>query len=158
MRKANSRRLWLVASGVVACLATGCLPFGDPEGPGAAGTLSVDPSVDVTPFKTLAVRVFPDPGPAFDATAVLPADAFPADEALAGVRFPHPYQVGTPLGTTPAREWRLVAWLSRLTGAIDRVEPGDVFCTARFRVDSCGSFGDYCGVTRGVDCTLVSRR
>lgn len=142
--------LLLLLSGVFGC---------DPGGPGASGTISLGAGIDHSKFATLAIRIFPDARADFDPAAPLPAASGGGpqarDEPLSALQFPYRYQLGEPLGTTPDRDWRLVAWLSRATGNVPAIAPGDVFCTVRFQIAGCGLFvGGYCGNTDGTDCTL----
>ena len=138
--------------------AGGCIPFGDPGGPGATGTISLAAKLDPAAFQTLVVRAFPDDGPAFDPTASASSDALERSEPLTDIHFPYRYKVAEALGTTDKREWRMVAWLSHGKHFDEqRLEAKDPFCTARFTIDSCGSYGGFCGVSGGVDCTLTPR-
>jgi hypothetical protein len=127
----------------------------DPSGPGVSGTISLGSSVRPSDFTTLQIRAYPDPGDGFDPTR-LPGEAL-NDTESSSVAFPFSYNVFDALGTASSPKWRLVAWLSHHPGSdgISVVpEDGDVYCTAPVTLASCGSFGGYCGVTSGVDCTL----
>jgi hypothetical protein len=139
-----------------------CIPFGDPEGPGAAGNISLGAGVVADGFTTLHVAAVPDDSQkAFDPKApgfpgTLSSDESgwaPETEALAGMTFPHAYQSGEGLGTTKHEHWRLFVWLSKSS---DETAPtsGEPYGTTTFKVDSCGSYGDYCAVTKGVDITI----
>lgn len=147
----------------VAALASGCIPGGDPEGPGAAGKISLGAGVDASAFKTLAVRAVPDTGDPFDPshpqfTAPAPdgEPAWSADvESLDGMTFPHPYGVGDELGTTSQQHWRLFAWLSASDGSGDGPKSGEPFGTATFDVDGCGlAYGGYCTTKAGIDVSI----
>jgi hypothetical protein len=148
-------RIALTIVATLTALSFGC---GDPEGPGATGTISLSPGVDPASFRSLAIRVFPDANLDYD-PATAPPRPLPAatglDQALgASVEFPYRYAVGDAIGKTSSAEWRMVAWLARAGGVITGVESGDVFCTVRFQIPSCGAMGDFCGHTHAVDCTL----
>src|SRR6185436_4904091 len=92
---------------MMAVLGTGC-PFGDPEGPGASGTISLGASVDASAFKTLEITAIVDTGapfdpahPVFTAPASAPSASWtPSNDDLTAVTFPHAYQSGEVLGTT----------------------------------------------------------
>lgn len=138
--------------------AGGCIPFGDPGGPGAAGSVSLAAELDPAAFLTLTVRAFPDEGRDFDPTAPMPAGGLERSETLADLHFPYRYEVSDAPGTTDRRQWRMVAWLSHRKRLDDQaIEASDPFCTTRFTIKSCGSYGGYCGVSNGVDCTLKPR-
>jgi hypothetical protein len=139
--------LLLGCSGVSLC---GC----DPEGPGASGLVSLAPNVDAKRFSSLELRAYPDASSSFD-VAEVPADA-PARLSLltSEVAFPYRYDIGEGVGTSPQQRWRMVAWLSRAAGTPVGPAPGDPFCTAAFELESCGTFGDYCAVSGGIDCTI----
>lgn len=126
----------------------------DPEGPGASGLISLAPKLDAKTFSSLELRAYPDASSSFDAAKV-PADA-PARLSLitSEVTFPYQYDIGEGVGTSEQQRWRLVAWLSRGAGTPVGPEPGDPFCTAAFELESCGTFGDYCAVSHGIDCTI----
>jgi hypothetical protein len=155
-----------VLAGVIAvsALASGCIPFGDPEGPGAAGNISLGAGVDASGFQTLVVRAVPDQGdpfdpahPQFTGSAPDRESAWDADvESLEGATFPHPYQVGAVLGTTSQQRWRVFAWLSASAdGSGDGPKTGEPFGTAAFDVDGCGGgYGGYCAVKMGVDLSI----
>jgi hypothetical protein len=158
-----SRTSILAAMIAVSSLASGCIPFGDPEGPGAAGTISLGAGVDASGFQTLVVRAVPDTGDAFDPahpqfTASTPdgESAWDGDgAALDGATFPRAYQVGDVLGTTSQQHWRLFAWLSASAdGSGDAPATGEPFGTAAFDVDGCGTYGGYCAVKKGVDLSI----
>jgi hypothetical protein len=136
-------------------VAAGC----DPVRPQAQGTISLDAGVDPTNFARLCLRTFADPMGAF--VPALPISVEDAedgrDEPLAGVKFPRAYWLGGSIGTAAARDRRLVAWLSRsANGPVDRVAPGEVFCTTTFQAPY--RYGDnaYGGPVGHVDCTLSS--
>ncbi len=129
---------------------------GDPAGPALSGSISVAPGIRATDFKTLQIRVYADPGTAFDPHS-LPASAESESEP-SSVSFPYAYKLGDPLGTTNNASRRVVAWLSHADLSEEAVLPqaGDVLCTATAAIKSCGTYGGYCGETSGVDCTLTS--
>jgi hypothetical protein len=137
-----------------ACLTVGC-PFGDPEGPGAQGKILLPNEVSLTGFKSLRIVGFPDAEASFDPKSTLAESEFGWSEerTLSDVEFPYSYQVGDVLGTTPHQHYRLVAWLSKNSEA-KQLESGDRFCSVRFRISSCAQYGDFCGVTNGVNCSL----
>lgn len=140
----------LTAAGLAVALA-GC----DPAGPGAAGTVSASATIDAPTWTTLVIGVFADPTGTFDPSKPLPADALTSIEELRSAPLPHRYEVGGGVGTTPTRDWRMVAWLTKRPGGpFTSVERGDAFCTTRFTIAGCGAFGGYCGTTHGVDCTI----
>jgi hypothetical protein len=138
----------LAAAALTAC--------GDPGGPELSGTIHLASSVDPTSFTTLQVRVYPDPGGTFDPHAI-PSTA-ESDVRDSKVTFPYGYSLGEPLGTTPNPSWRVVAWLSHQPASASSVLPqkGDLLCTAVGTIKGCGTYGDYCGTTSGVDCTLAT--
>ncbi len=141
-------------SSLLATVTAAALCACDPAGPGASGTLSLKTGVDPSRFNTLQIRVFPDAAPSFD-PATLPAKRLLSGRAaLSEITFPHRYEVEESIGTTPQRDWRLLAWLSTSTGAPDHPDAGEPWCTVPFVIGECDGFDDYCGVTRGVDCTL----
>ncbi|MDC3960457.1 hypothetical protein [Polyangium jinanense] len=139
--------------------AAGCVPFGDPEGPGASGNVLLGNGVTAADFTTLRIRAVPDDAQkAFDPAApVFPAvsgEELPTlHEELAGLTFPHAYLISEGLGTTTHVHWRLFAWLTK---SPDEGAPasGEPFGTTTFDVDSCGNYGDYCGTTEGTDITI----
>jgi hypothetical protein len=141
-------------------LSVGCIPFGDPEGPGASGNVSLGTAVDASAFQSLVVNAAPDAGKAFDPAHVQfpTASSTPAGEtrwepyveALKDAKFPLAYQVSEVLGTTKQQHWRVFAWLSG-DGSSDAQKSGEPFGTAVFDLDACGSFGGFCRVKEGVD-------
>jgi hypothetical protein len=138
------------------CISLGFLAC-DPAGPAASGTVALGSAIDATKFQWLEVRAFPDKGGEFDPKGALvtPSPPWRTGDSVTTVQFPFAYRVGEALGTTPSPDWRLVAWLSRRTSNVDSIDKGDVFCTSTFSIGACGSqFGDYCGVSSGVNCTL----
>jgi hypothetical protein len=47
----------------------------------------------------------------------------------------------------------MTSWLTNRSG--ERPSSGEPLCSARFDVEPCGSqFGDFCGVSNDVNCTL----
>jgi hypothetical protein len=159
---------------MMAAVGTGCIPFGDPEGPGASGSISLGKGADPSAFKTLKITAIADTGAPFDpARPVFTAPASAASETweasnedLTTVTFPHDYLSGDALGTTEVQRWRLFAWLSAQPEPIKRpdlgsnegAEPfpmsGEPYGTTLFEVDGCGSFGGFCSVTKGVNLSL----
>ena len=159
---------------MMAAVGTGCIPFGDPEGPGASGSISLGKGADPSAFKTLKITAIADTGapfdpahPVFTAAATAPSETWgTSNEDLTTVTFPHDYLSGEELGTTEVQRWRLFAWLSAQDEAIKRpdlgfndgAEPfpmsGEPYGTTVFEVDDCGSFGGFCSVTKGVNLTL----
>jgi hypothetical protein len=130
------------------------LGCGDPEGPGAAGTLSLDPGIRAADYAVLEIRAYPNTGSEFD-PALIPAEP-PArlGTFLSEVTFPHAYSVSEGPNTSDVAGWRLVAWLSRELGSPARPAADEPFCTTVFALASCGSFGGFCKITSGVDCTI----
>jgi hypothetical protein len=131
--------------------AMGC---GDPGAPAVSGTLSLGTSVHSSDFSSLQIRAYPDGATIFDASRVAADPIDSATDMLTSVAFPFRYQVGGGIGTSEARSWRVVAWLSHMNLA-DKLASGDVFCTTLFTLHSCGAYGGYCGETRDVDCALA---
>jgi hypothetical protein len=147
----NARKKDLLALLTLALVAVGAAC--DPPAPGAAGTISLDATIDATMFSTLAIRAFPNPSGSFDPTLPIPSGVAPVDEHLAGLVFPHHYRIGGGIGGTKVPDWRLVAWLSRRTEeAANHPEATDVYCSVTFKIAS--ESGYYGGVTEGVDCTI----
>jgi len=140
-----------------------CIPIGDPTGPGAVGRISLGAGVATDGFSTLHLRAVPDDSQkGFTPTMHGFPDALssgagsdwsPQTEDLAGMTFPHAYETGVALGTTKTQHWRLFVWLSK---SPDETAPssGEPYGTTTFEIDSCGSFGDYCDRTEGVDVTI----
>lgn len=155
--------LGFVMSAVAPAL-SGCIPFGDPEGPGASGVVSLGDGVGTSGLTTLRVRAIPASGEPFDkndpqfTAALAPEDGWlTVNERLDGLTFPHPYEVGEAVGTTDKQRWRLFAWLSAADVDVDSDAPssGEPYGTITFDVDECGSgFGGYCTVTEGVNVTI----
>ena len=159
---------------MMAAVGSGCIPFGDPGGSGAAGEISLGKGVDPSAFKTLKIVAVVDTGLPFDPahpvfTGPAPEATFswPAsNEDLKTVTFPHTYLSGEAVGTTDVERWRLFAWLSAQDEAVNVPEAGftsgaepfplsgEPYGTAALAVDGCGSFGGFCGVTQGVNITL----
>ncbi|WP_437806512.1 hypothetical protein [Sorangium sp. So ce1078] len=154
--------LGLVMSALGATL-SGCIPFGDPEGPGASGVVSLGEGVSTSGLTTLRVRAIPASGEPFDSDnprftgpALAPEDRWiTVNERLDGLTFPHPYQLGMVLGTTDKERWRLFAWLSAADVDSDAPSSGEPYGTITFDVDECGSgFDGYCTVTEGANVTI----
>ena len=135
-------------------LATLAATFGcDPEGPGAAGNITLDSSVDASGFSVLELRVYPDPG-----GSVVPVP-FPENGAqqqlrLKDIALPYHYDLGQVLGTTDEQHWRMAGWLSASTSST-RPATSDPQCSIAFDLQSCGAqFGGYCTTKDDVDCAL----
>ncbi|MGK4003174.1 hypothetical protein WMF31_11165 [Sorangium sp. So ce1036] len=144
-------------------VSAGCVPFGDPEGPGARGVVSLGEGVSTSELKTLQVRAIPaselpfdDESPQFTRPDLAADDRWHAlSEPLDGLSFPHPYEIGDVVGTTDHKRWRLLAWLSAGEDAqADGPESGEPYGTTTFDIDSCGRHGGYCTVTDGVNVTV----
>src|SRR5262245_46537885 len=108
-----------LALAIAASGAAGCVPFGDPGGPGAAGTISLADGTSTEGFSTLMLRAAPDSG--FDPGApVFPASSSEGNtwlsdgsgQDLATLTFPLDYEMSDSLGTTSQQGWRMFAWLS----------------------------------------------
>jgi len=144
----------LRAFGVVAKLGVllgGC----DPAGPGAAGTISLAPSVDPTGFATLQLRAYPDTEKDFDPAKIPASASAERGIALSEVTFPYSYDVGEGIGTSDSSHWRMVAWLSHDPELPARPATGDPSCSAPFQLKACSAgFGGYCTVSGEVDCTI----
>jgi hypothetical protein len=141
----------LAAPLVFAALLGGC----DPAGPGANGTIALDPSVDIADFASLEIRVFPDPGKDFEVSRV-PSDA-PARASLllSDVEFPYDYDVSEGVGTSDLKHWRMVAWLSHGGDARGQPAADEPSCTAAFELESCSAgYGGYCTTTDDIDCAI----
>jgi hypothetical protein len=145
-----------LALGLAAC---------DPAGPAASGEIALGKDVDASGFKTLKMRAVVDSGspfvplhPVFTGPASAGAEPFPSsNEDLAGLEFPHAYDLGGGIGTIPEERWRLFAWLStqdQSTSAEDAPSSGEPYGTTTFSLSSCGAAGDFCGTTTGVNVTL----
>ena len=104
---------------------TGPLASCDPGGPGAEGTISLDPEIDLADYRTLELRAFPDPGAGYDAASGAPAEGelFASSYDLADITFPYGYLIGGGVGTTDHQRWRILAWLSVSKQAFDHL-PG----------------------------------
>jgi hypothetical protein len=155
----------LIAAALAATSVVGCVPFGDPGGPGAEGQISVDPSTAMDGLTTLRLRAAPAESDTFNSKApVFPAAggegstwfADGSGQDLATLTFPFDYSVGDALGTTPVQRWRVFAWFSAAASEVTVTAPasGEPYGTATFELDGCGSYGDYCGTKAGVDLTI----
>jgi len=148
-----TRPQWMVLAAISALFVlAGC----DPGGPGASGTVSLDPAVDVTGALTLELAAFPDPGDGYDPYTPLPeaGELYRRSLDLLDIEFPCDYLIGGGVGTTDSRQWRLLAWLSTAEEP-EGLDPGEWFGTTTFTIKKCGSFfGGYCGVRGGVDLTI----
>lgn len=139
----------------------GCIPFGDPEGPGASGNISLGEGVTTEGLATLRLSVAPeapfDPAaPSFPAAGGEGSTWLSSVEDLTTITFPHGYSVSDGVGTTPSERWHLFAWLSASPSRESQSQPasGEPYGRATFALDDCGNFGDYCAVTEGVDITI----
>jgi hypothetical protein len=148
--------IWLSLATPICTVPAGC----DPGGPGAAGTISLDPAVDPTEFVTLQIRAFPDAEAGFDAADGVPqaGELYASSYDLSEIEFPYDYMIGGGVGTTEHRRWRVLAWLSA-TEPVDALPEGpasgEFFGTTLFMVDACGgTFDGYCDLTTGVDFTI----
>ena len=127
----------------------------DPAGPGAAGIISLGSEVTAQDFATLEIRAYPDEEGAFDASRI-PAEP-PARLGLltSEVTFPYQYEVSEGPNTSPTSRWRMTSWLAREVTGSERPGLDEPFCSVTFDLAECGgTFGDYCSVSGGVDCTL----
>ncbi|WP_437331281.1 hypothetical protein [Sorangium sp. So ce394] len=155
--------LGLAMSALCAWL-SGCIPFGDPEGPGARGEVSLGEGVSTSGLMTLRVHAVPasdEPfdkdDPRFTGPDLAEGGWITVNEGLDGLTFPHPYEIGSGVGTTDTKRWRLFAWLSAADVHEDSDAPssGEPYGTITFDIDDCGaSYGGYCTVTEGVDVTI----
>jgi hypothetical protein len=143
----------LVLSFLFALTLVGC----DPIGPGAEGQLSL--TSDTAGFTTVELRFFPDLDGHFDLAGPpeLPttvSEYVQQDAVDVAVVFPYEYSIGTGIGTTKNRTWRVVAWLA--TEATHEWPTGsEPFATAEVPIDDCGGFDDaYCGITENIDLVL----
>lgn len=145
----------LILSTLAALAVAAC----DPLGPGTSGTLTL-PAGDTTGFTTLELRWFPDVDGGFDLAGppelsdssidTVTSESFP----LATLAFPYDYSVGTGIGTSPTKVWRIVAWLA---GDATKMWPNgsEPFATSTVTIDECGgSFDGYCGIVDGIDLVL----
>lgn len=137
-------------------LATLCfLPLGcDPAGPGAAGNISLDPSVDASKFTVLEVRAYPDASGSFDPKNIPDGAGFSEEQAVKDLTFPTHYELGGGIGTTDDQHWRMTAWLSATAGS-KAPATSDPQCSVPFDIDDCSAgFDGYCSTTQDVHCTL----
>src|SRR5687767_6764529 len=84
------------------------------DGPGAAGEIGLG-TVNQAEFAGLHIVAFPVKTDSFDPHAV-PSDiksGWAEHRALRDMKFPHRYQIGKDIGSTPDRRHRLVAWVSK---------------------------------------------
>lgn len=141
----GSRLALLCGAAALAC---------DPAGPGAAGNLSLDSSVDASSFTTLEVRAYPDSSGKFDPEKIQANGGLALDVALKDITFPYHYGVDQGVGTTDEQHWRMTAWLAAAAGS-ERPATSDPQCSVAFDIAECGAqFGGYCGTTNDVHCTL----
>jgi hypothetical protein len=125
----------------------------DPQGAGASGVIELGAGIDPRSFAWLEIRAYPDDNDAFAADRI-PLDGPVRDSRpTTEVSFPYSYEVGEGVGTTPHEHWRMTSWLSNDSAA--RPKSGEPFCSVRFDVEPCGGqYGDFCGVSNDVSCTL----
>jgi hypothetical protein len=150
-----------VALALAALGTIGCIPFGDPEPPGASGNIALGEGVTTEGFATLHFRAAPaapfDPAaPSFPASGGEGSDWSSSIRDLTDIAFPQEYSVDAGGPTTPSESWQLFAWLSASSDMERPSQPasGEPFGRATFALDDCGNFGDYCAVTQGVDITI----
>lgn len=145
---------------LVAFCAGGC--FGDPQGPGATGKISLGQGIVTDNFTTMHINVVPDDAQKpFDPKAPGFPDSLKSDVTtwaattvdFATVTFPYVYEVSDALGTTPHEHWRLFVWLSK---SADEAAPttGEPFGTTAFKIASCEQYGDFCTVTQNVNVAI----
>ncbi len=126
----------------------------DPAGPGASGTIRVAPSVPVAKFTTLEIRTYADQNPTFDVKDIPSESPSRVELPLATTSFPFQYNAGEALGTTEQAQWRMTAWLSSDDAAV-APKADDPQCSVAFSLNKCSAqFGDYCGDTANVNCTI----
>ncbi len=155
----SKRKCVLLSLLLTAVGAAGCIPFGDPAGPGASGNVVLGNGLTADGFTTLRIRALPDDAqePFEPAAPVFPApdgEELPTlTEELAFVTFPRAYEIGEALGTTTHAHWRLFAWLAK---SADEEAPtsGEPFGTTTFDLDGCDPYGDYCQTVEGTDITI----
>jgi hypothetical protein len=135
------------------CLALLALVACDPQGAGASGVIELGAGLDPKDFVWLEIRAYPDDNDAFAADRIPLDGPVRVSRQLTEVSFPYSYEVGEGVGTTPEQHWRMTSWLSKEGGG--RPKSGEPFCSVRFDVEPCGGqFGDFCGVSNDVNCTL----
>ena len=136
----------------------------DPIGPGATGSVDLDPSVDTTGMAFLTIVAHSDADGVFQPADVMLQVDRPHSEvlgtrvALDEVTFPHEFILESGIGATDIRSWRVTAWLDG-DAAIDRWQDdlapaaGMPWGSTPFNVSNCGLVG-YCDVTPGVEVTI----
>jgi len=145
---------------LIAFGAAGC--FGDPEGPGVTGKISLGGGIVTDNFTTMNIKPVPDDAQKpFDPKAPGFPDSLKSDETnwgattvdFATVKFPYVYETSEVLGTTTHEHWRLFVWLSKTA---DEVAPttGEPFGTTTFKIKSCEQYGDFCTVTKDVNVAI----
>ncbi|WP_437960461.1 hypothetical protein WME76_12995 [Sorangium sp. So ce119] len=165
---AYRRSVLVLAMAALGGVLAGCIPFGDPEGPGARGAVSLGEGVSTSELETLRVRAVPASDTPFDTDdPQFPGPDLDGDDrwdalavSLDGLSFPHPYEIGDVLGTTDHPRWRVFAWLSAdgVGEQSDAPKSGEPYGTTTVDIDSCGiSYGGYCTATEGVDVTIDQR-
>jgi hypothetical protein len=135
----------------------------DPRAPGAAGTVAVDPAVDLAGYTTLELRGFPAVAAATAgeewrdlpaATWPLRAESIPLD----GLALPVDFLLGGDgIGATDAPRFRVVAWLARTPGT-EAPAPGAPWGTTTVELQECGFACEgvcYCSVTDGASVVLA---
>jgi hypothetical protein len=154
----NSKVVFALVMAVVGTGVVGC----DPEGAGASGVITLGEGVDASAFRTINVTAIVDTGKPFDPkqpvfTASEQTDGWlPFRQDLSVTKFPLEYQVSQGVGTTPNEHWRVFAWLTAQDiGGSNAPASAEPYGTATVTIGECGgAFGDYCGVTDGVNITI----
>jgi hypothetical protein len=129
----------------------------DPIGPGAEGQLSL--ASDTAGFTQVELRFFPDLDGRFDLAGPpeLPTNVseYVQQDAIdVTAAFPYDYSIGTGIGTSKNRVWRVVAWLAT-ESTHEWPNGSEPFATAEVPIDDCGGFDDaYCGITENIDLVL----
>lgn len=140
---------------VIVVTALAALGGCDPGGAGASGVISLGQGVTTEGFTTLRICATPEP-------EVPPTSGFLdtceilVNESVADIKFPHPYEITAGLGPSDHEKWRLVIFLTSDESSV-KPESGEPFGLTLFSVGGCaaGEIDQYCGVTPGVDVTLL---
>jgi hypothetical protein len=157
----GSRFVGLAACASLAALVLGCIPIGDPGGPGARGVVKLGKGIELDDFSSLRFQAVPasdefDPKAPDFPDEVDFASGYYHD--LSELKFPFSYEYGGGLGTTEHKHWRLFVWLSRADadGSDEEAHPvhGAPYGVVDYSLEGCGAYGDYCGISSGVDVTL----
>ncbi len=128
--------------------------------PGASGTITLDPTIDVSDAHTLRITAVEDQfgGDAPLADAVVPSRRISTEVDLDVVDFPHDYTVGGGIGdASPFETWYVVARLVNEDGEDATADGLEFIGTADFRVPSDSCRGDFCGVAIGIDVRIEPR-